>query len=144
MRTMLGHQPRSRLQLIPLNTFNVSNGPHTDTAGQPLGNIERPTQQAPIGVDMQYVGDHARASWNCQALFARRSRRHHPKLRHVQRLAVQHFFFALQETHSTRGAASVLRLERGLRAFWSHGTTALAGVGLISKDTFLDKFSPIN
>jgi hypothetical protein len=34
-------------------------------------------------------------------------------------------------------------MENGLRPFWAHGTTSQAGIGLIIKEEFLNKFNPV-
>ena len=91
--------------------------------------------------DMPFKGDLRGCTWNTQALFARRAVRHHCKLRHVKRLANEHDFVALQETHSTKGGTDALRLPTGFTPFWSHGTTTRAGIGLIVKDDFLRNFN---
>ena len=86
----------------------------------------------------------AGSSWNSQALFARRSHRHHPKLRQAGKLAALHDFTGLQETHPTKKRVEVLRLPPRIKAFcWSHGTTHQTGIGLVVKKSFMDKINPI-
>jgi exonuclease III len=92
---------------------------------------------------MPFIGEFAGSSWNSQALFARRSYRHHPKLRQAWKLAAMHDFTGLQETHSTKGRIEALRLPPGTNAFWSHGTTHQAGIGLVVKTSFMDNFNPV-
>jgi hypothetical protein len=94
---------------------------------------------------MPFTGDFQGFSWNAQALFAKKKHRHHPKVRHALRLAQQHDFRALQESHSTPGAAIAFQrqLPRRMKAFWSHGTARQAGIGLIIKSSFLDNFNPV-
>ncbi len=94
-------------------------------------------------VPMPFTGDFTGTSWNSQALFARRSDRHHPTLRHTKQLIRTHNFCALQETHGAVGRSDVLPLPAGVRSFWSHDTTRTAGVGLLVKDDFLSSFNPV-
>ena len=50
-------------------------------------------------------------------------------------------FVGLQETHSTQGGVdAATHLSRTL-AFWSHGTSHQAGVGLVLRDDFLKQFN---
>ena len=85
-----------------------------------------------------YVGEFQGATYNSQALFARRAKRHELKLKHAfkerHELLKDHDFVALQETQGTEGAARSLRLPRGVRAFGTHGTVTQAGIGLLVKE----------
>ena len=82
-------------------------------------------------------------SWNAQAVFARAPQRHRRKKLHSLGLLSAADFVAVQEAHSTEGVAKTLRLPRGVRAWWSHGSAAVGGVGLLIKSSFLSKFKDV-
>jgi hypothetical protein len=94
----------------------------------PVGQADMPTNLPPAR--MQYVGDFKGATWNSQALLARRTHRQSPKRRHAIRLINSHDFLGMQETHSTRGATDAYetRLPSDVRCFWSHESTRQAGI----------------
>ena len=92
---------------------------------------------------MQFAGDFSGATWNIQALFARKVLRHGPKVRHTLHLARRHDFLGLQEAHSAEGRVTALSLPPGSRAFWSHGSRRQAGVGLPVTESFLSNFNPV-
>lgn len=52
-------------------------------------------------------------------------------------------FLALQETHSTTGRVTAASLPSDIRAFWSHGSTTVGGVGLWLSSSFLSRFGPV-
>lgn len=58
-------------------------------------------------------------------------------------LILQHDFVALQETHSTAGTVAAASAPEDTVPFWSHGTRHQAGVGLIVRKPFLQKFDPV-
>ena len=84
-------------------------------------------------VEMQFTGEFRGYPWNSQALFARRAARQHAKRRHVSKLAQNHDFVAIQETHSTDGKTKAFQNLVRMSSFWSHGSTHQAGVGLLAK-----------
>ncbi|CAK0890248.1 unnamed protein product, partial [Prorocentrum cordatum] len=75
-----------------------------------------------------------------RALFARDSKRHRQKRAHCLNLLRSADFLALQETHSTLGAAAVAKFPNSIATWWSHGSQSIGGVGLLVKTAFLDKF----
>ena len=92
---------------------------------------------------MQFTGSFKGATWNTQALFARRSERQHCKRRHAMKLIQSYDFVGLQETHSTDGAVKAMSMPTGIRPFWSHGSTRKAGIGLLVKEQFLLNFNAV-
>ena len=54
-----------------------------------------------------------------------------------------HDFGVFSEVHSTTGKADAYRLPPGCVGFWSHLSSARAGVGIVLKDTFLARFRKI-
>ena len=80
------------------------------------------------------------ATWNSQALFARSPIRHFSKDRYVRRLLRDHDFVILTETHSSAGESLAWHAPPDTTAWWSHGTNARAGVGLILRNSFLQRF----
>jgi hypothetical protein len=68
-----------------------------------------PTAQPSLPpVSMQFNGAFKGATWNFQALFARRSGRREGKQRHARRLIQCYDFVGFQETHSTPGAVKAM------------------------------------
>ena len=106
-------------------------------------NDNRARQTRGPDAGMPFTGDFSGCSWNSQALFARRCHRQHPKMRHAIRLAQSHDFTGFQETHSQPGRVEAFRLPPNMCAFWSHGTTTQAGIGLLVQRSFLDNFNPV-
>jgi hypothetical protein len=93
---------------------------------------------------MPFSGPFRGATWNAQALFARRAQSHHEKLSVVNQLLLQNNFVAIQETHGTEGAARLVRLPASTVAFWSHDSQRSAGVGLVVQKQFLQQFHAIS
>ena len=60
------------------------------------------------------------------------------------RLASEHDFTILSETHGVSGKEDALKLPGHLTAFWSHGTASIAGVGLIVHNDFLKQFDKVD
>jgi exonuclease III len=54
-----------------------------------------------------------------------------------------HDLVALGETHSTPGRVAAFSPPPGTRAFWTHGSTHQAGVGLIASECFLQSFTKV-
>ena len=59
------------------------------------------------------------------------------------RLASEHDFTGVLETHGTKDVEDTIRLPAEFDAFWSHGTSQQAGVGLIIRSGFLLKFNTV-
>ena len=57
-------------------------------------------------------------------------------------MAKSHDFLAASDTHSNLGKIRAFTIPPELKAFWSHGTNYQAGIGLMLKNEFLDKFNP--
>ena len=65
----------------------------------------------------------------------------HAAKRHAaQRLLLRRDFLILSETHVTEGSRLACTNLPGTASWWSCGTAARAGVGIVVKKTFLDKF----
>ncbi len=94
-------------------------------------------------IDMAFRGSYRGSLWNAQGLFARKAAKHEAKWAKVMNLLRHRDFLIVTETHSTVGKALAEedRLRRaGFQAFWSHGGHRRAGVGIIIRSTFLDRF----
>ncbi|CAK0909089.1 unnamed protein product, partial [Prorocentrum cordatum] len=87
-----------------------------------------------------FLGDAQGASWNSQALFARKRRRHGLKDSYVRRLLQNRDFVAIADSHGLEGKTAVWSCPPDCTSFFSPGTSTRAGAGLIIKKTFLDKF----
>ena len=91
----------------------------------------------------QYRGDVSVILWNSQAFFAVTPGRQELKCSYVNSLLHRAQVVMLTEAHGTEGAHRVWRPPLGTAAWWSAGaTTAHAGVGLIVKESLLQKFDP--
>ena len=88
-----------------------------------------------------YVGDYRGASWNAQGFFATRAGSHAAKRRFLAQLLTRADFVMLSETHGTAGSQAAFTDIPETRAFWSAGTAARGGVGIIIKLDFLRRFS---
>ena len=64
-------------------------------------------------------------------------------MQHIERLISKHDFVGLGEAHCTADKVNAFEGFRGTQAFWSHGTNSQAGIGLLVKKEFLDKFNPV-
>ena len=91
-----------------------------------------------------YAGDYKGCNWNGQAIFARAGHRHFPKMRKTVRLANSHDFVGLEETHSSKGRADMLKLPANLTALWSDGSSRQAGIGIMLNRSFLENFNEID
>ena len=86
----------------------------------------------------------ASLSWNSRAFFSKKVRKWERRVALLRGWMDSHDFVALQETHSTHARA--LAFEGQIPAaecFWSHGTSADGGLGLIVSRAFLSKFSSV-
>jgi len=90
----------------------------------------------------QFRGNISAVIWNSQALFCYRDDRHMEKSNYVHCLAARYDIILLSEVHGLRGAPELWRPPHGFDAHWSLGTEAgSAGVGILIRRTFRDKFS---
>ena len=87
-----------------------------------------------------YLGDFAGASWNTQALFARKRGRHDVKHHYVHRLMRGRDFVTLSDTHGLEGGTEVWARPLGCSAWFSPGTSRRGGVGIVVRDSFLRQF----
>jgi exonuclease III len=87
------------------------------------------------------MGDYEGAAWNAQGYFMAKVAGHAAKRHYAQRLLLRRDFLVLSETHVTEGTKRAYTDLPGTVSWWSSGTAARAGVGIILKKTFLAKFS---
>ena len=104
-----------------------------------------PEQPPPAATDLPatrfpYLGDFAGASWNTQALFARKRGRHDVKHHYVHRLMRGRDFVTLSDTHGLEGGTEVWARPLGCSAWFSPGTSRRGGVGIVVRDSFLRQF----
>ena len=116
--------------------------PPTTHADSTIRNHTTPSTTPLPAAQMPYVGDYRGVTWNTQALIASDPSQQRLKRDFAERIYDEHDFAALQETHGTVGSVQALTLPRGCRAFWSHGTSQLAGVALWCKKTFFEQIKP--
>ncbi len=65
---------------------------------------------------------------------------HAAKRQYVQQLILRRDFVILSEAHVTEGTRLAYTDLPGTSSWWSSGTAARAGVGIIVKNTFLERF----
>lgn len=124
--------PRRRRRSVgPPPPFDPGGGAGPDPPARPL-----PAPPPP----MPFRGELEGATWNAQGLFARRLHRHFAKDMHVRRLLKGRDFLAVSELHNLEGEGGVWRCPPEFTPWMAPGTTARAGVGLIVRNSFLDKF----
>ena len=58
-------------------------------------------------------------------------------------LICKHDFTVVEETHSLEGRADALGLSGEFTALWSDCTASTAGIGIVLKNSFLQKFDAI-
>ena len=90
-----------------------------------------------------YTGNYRGALWNAQGLFASKACQQQKKFGELIRLMIGRDFIFISEAHSNAEKAKVKKRylqQAGLVAFWSHGTNARAGIGIVVRQTFLDQF----
>ncbi len=90
----------------------------------------------------QYTGSYEGSFWNTQALFAAVTDNQSGKQAFLTQLLGSRDFTGVAETHGTRGKLVTALKRPGISPFWSHGTASVGGIGLLVKDTFLEKFNP--
>ena len=88
-----------------------------------------------------YVGDLQGATWNAQALFARKRHRHEQKDAYMRRLLRGRDFVAIADSHGLEGVAAAWSCPDDCRCWFSPGTTRRAGVGIVIKKSFLQQFA---
>ena len=97
-----------------------------------------PAQQLPQLA--HYIGDYHGVLWNAQGYFMARAAAQTRKRRQAARLLARRDFLLLTEAHSTVGGARAYVDLPGTRSWWASGTAARAGVGIIVKESFLQRF----
>ena len=124
--------------------------PGGDSAAQGISQVVK-RQRRSIAQDVNLVGSQGTrirpyrgsfrgVSWNAQALFSPDADRQEPRQRLLAQLAKAHDFVLLQETHSTDGSLLTWRAPEGYAYFHSHGSTSVAGVGILVDEQFLQRF----
>ena len=88
----------------------------------------------------QFVGDYDGVAWNAQGYFMSRAAGHAAKRQHAQCLLRRRDFLIISEAHVTKGAKLAYTDLPGTSSWWSIGTAARAGVGIIAKNSFLERF----
>ena len=112
--------------------------------GSPPGRLAQPapdTGPRRVALPGPFTGDFKGATWNAQALFARAARRHLPKARDLRRLAAQHDFVTVTESHGAAGSSAIWDGPRDCQCWWSPGTARRAGVGAVVQRAFLELFN---
>jgi len=104
--------------------------------------IRQPSALPPANIP--YTGDYKGCVWNGQALFAYKTRKHQAKRDLTWKLFRQHDFTGVLETHGSQGTVDAATMPDNCIPFWTHGTTHQAGIGLLLKQEFLNKFNPVN
>ena len=79
--------------------------------------------------------------WSAQRFFRSQAAGYAAQRRFVQQLRGRRDFVMLSEAHVTPGIKLGYRRLPGTRAWWSCGTPARAGVGIVVRQSFLDKFT---
>ena len=100
-----------------------------------------PTAASASDIPGPYVGDYEGVAWNAQGFFRSRTAGYAAQRRFVQQLLSRRDFVMLSETHVTPGSRLGYKQIPGTQAWWSCGTAARAGVGIVVKQSFLDKFT---
>lgn len=129
-------RPLSR-GFVALNLFLLRHTPLGIFPPFPPLAVPLPPRLLCLPLSREFAG----ATWNAQALFSRCARRHLAKYKYVRCLGclvARHDFVSLTETNSSTGEALAWRTPAGTRAWWSHGSSARAGVGIIAQGHFLN------
>lgn len=90
--------------------------------------------------DGQFAGTYRGVTWNAQGLFMAKASAQQCKRLAVQKLLRNRDFVMITETHSEPGGLLGYRPLQGTTAYWSSGTAARAGVGIVLTNAFLQKF----
>ena len=98
------------------------------------------SQTSAADIPGPYVGDYEGAAWNAQGFFMAGAAGHASKRWCAQRLLRQRDFLIITEAHVTEGARLGFTDLPGTTSWWSPGTAARAGVGIVVKHSFLHRF----
>ena len=112
-------------------------------AAPPLLTRPPPLHADPLETLFPFLGDFSGASWNTQAIFARKRQRHADKVAYVGTLAKNHDFVALTDTHGLEGATVAWTCPPGCRSWFSPGTTRRGGIGIVVRESFLRQFQAV-
>ncbi len=74
-----------------------------------------------------------------EAPFARDPARHFRKMAYAERILRGRDFIFVSETHNSEEGGLFARMPTGVRGYWSAGTSRRAGVGIMIRQSFLDK-----
>ena len=89
-----------------------------------------------------FTGDHRSSFWNAQGLFATDSLKQDRKWGYATHLCTNRDILGIAETHSNDGKILGRHTPHGFTPYWSHGTNAVGGVGLLLSNSFLQNFNP--
>ena len=95
---------------------------------------------APRNLIGPFVGDFTASTWNAQGFFTAKALQHNRKRAFVRRLLAKSDLVLLTETHVTKGSKAVFEEIPGTKSWWSPGTAARGGVGVIASSAFLERF----
>ena len=101
-----------------------------------------PPPCVPAAASFPFAGSYSGASWNARAFFSCKAGKMGKNFDKVLSGMRGTDFFAIQETHSSSARALASEDELGdTFQFWSHGTTAASGIGLVVSKKFAARFS---
>ena len=108
----------------------------------PSPRTSAPSQYAPADRLLRgpFVGDYKGSTWNSQGFFATKAMQHWRKRRYLSQLIARSDFVLLSETHGTVGSQAAFTDLPGTKSFWSAGSAARAGVGIVVQESFLARF----
>ena len=117
---------------------------------QPLASDHSPPPQpiAPLPAHLAastharpYTGNYRGCSWNCEALMAVKAARQAAKCSQMSKLMASHDFGVFVEAHCTAGKERAFALPQDCVGHWSHFSARRAGVGIVLRRSFLEKFA---
>ena len=87
-----------------------------------------------------FTGDYEGATWNAQGFFMAKAWGHAAKRRVVHKLLAKRDFLLVTEAHATAGGKRAFTDLPGTVSWWSSGTAARAGVGIVMSKLFANRF----
>ncbi|CAK0822989.1 unnamed protein product [Prorocentrum cordatum] len=99
--------------------------------------------RATVSSTRPYTGNYKGCSWNCEALMATKVSRQTANCNQVSKLMASHDFGIFVEAHGTKGKEDAFSLPPGCAAYWSHLSARRAGVGIVLRRSFLNKFAQV-
>ena len=118
------------------NTDDNHDNNHTPSTGSTNAPIRHTNNQ-----HSPYTGDHRSAFWNSQGLYATDPNKQERKWGYTAHLCNNRDIVGVAETHSNEGKAMGGHPPHDVTTFWSHGTNAVGGVGILINKTFLRNFN---